>query len=233
MQPASSGAKESGGSSALKKWGPIGAIVAVVAIVAIIVVSSGGGDDGDESAPDTTEATADDTATSAPPGATSEWEYPLSFDQATELGIVDTIDWGSRCDVERGRLAVPDYFAPTCMAPFEGDNGGATGPGVTADEITIVHYMGPDSDPIINYITAAVKVDETNAQESETIEGFIEYYQTFYEFYGRTIKYIEYESTGLANDEVTARADAQRIVEDYEPFAVIGGPALTNAFADE
>ena len=233
MQPASSGAKESGGSSALKKWGPIGAIVAVVAVVAIIVVSSGGGDDGDESAPDTTEATADDSATSAPPGATSGWEYPLSFDQATELGIVDTIDWGSRCDVERGRLAVPDYFAPTCMAPFEGDNGGATGPGVTADEITIVHYMGPDSDPIINYITAAVKVDETNAQESETIEGFIEYYQTFYEFYGRTIKYIEYESTGLANDEVTARADAQRIVEDYKPFAVIGGPALTNAFADE
>jgi len=78
-----------------------------------------------------------------------------------------------------------------------------------------------------------VKVDETNAQESETIEGFIEYFHTYYEFYGRTIKYVAYESSGLANDEVTARADAQRIVEDYKPFAVIGGPALTNAFADE
>jgi hypothetical protein len=51
--------------------------------------------------------------------------------------------------------------------------------------------------------------------------------------YGRKIKYVSYESTGLANDEVTARADAQRIVEEYKPFAVVGGPALTNAFADE
>lgn len=232
MQPASSGATGSGGSSSLKKWGPIGAIVAVIVIVVAVVLSSGGGDSGGDAEPAGTEAPSDSTPTSEPSG-TSDWEYPLSIDEATELGIVDTIDWGSRCDVERGALAVPDYFAPTCMAPFEGDNGGETGPGVTAEEITIVHYMGPDSDPIINYITSAVKVDETNAQESETIEGFIEYFQTYYEFYGRTIKYVAYESTGLANDEVTARADAQRIVEDYAPFAVIGGPALTNAFADE
>lgn len=232
MQPASSGATGSGGSSSLKKWGPIGAIVAVVAVVAVIVLSSGGGDSDEKSDVVTTEAPSDSTATSEPSGST-EWQYPLSIDEATELGITDTIDWGSRCDTERGALAVPDYFAPTCMAPFEGDNGGVTGPGVTADEITIVHYMGPDTDPIINYITAAVKVDETNAQESETIEGFIEYFQTYYEFYGRKIKYVAYESTGLANDEVTARADAQRIVEDYAPFAVIGGPALTNAFGDE
>lgn len=232
MQPASSGGTRSGGSSSLKKWGPIGAIVAVIVIVVVVVLSSGGGDSDDEAEPAGTEAPSDSVATSEPAGST-DWEYPLSIDEATELGIADTIDWGSRCDVDRGALAVPDNFAPTCMAPFEGDNGGATGPGVTAEEITIVHYMGPDSDPIINYITAAVKVDETNAQESETIEGFIEYFQTYYEFYGRTIKYVAYESTGLANDEVTARADAQRIVEDYKPFAVIGGPALTNAFADE
>lgn len=232
MQPASSGASGSGGSSSLKKWGPIGAIVAVVAIVAAIVISSGG-DDSQESAPDVTNATSDSTVVTEPADESGDWEYPLSIDDATELGIADTIDWGDRCDVERGTLAVPDYFAPTCMAPFEGDNGGETGPGVTGDEITIVHYMGPDSDPIINYITAAVKVDDTNAQESETIEGFIDYFQTYYEFYGRTIKYVAYESVGLANDEVTARADAQRIVEDYKPFAVIGGPALTNAFADE
>lgn len=226
MQPASNDTAGSGGPSSLKKWGPIGAIVVIVAIILGVVLSSGGGGSNDDVVGDVTEAP------SEPSGAT-DWEYPLSIDEAIELGIVDTIDWGSRCDVERGALAIPDYFAPACMAPFEGDNGGATGQGVTAEEITIVHYMGPDDDPIINYITAAVKVDETNAQESETIEGFIEYYHNFYEFYGRKIKYVEYVSTGLANDEVTARADAQRIVEDYKPFAVIGGPALTNAFADE
>jgi len=199
MQPASSGETRSGGSSSLKKWGPIGAIVAVIVIVVAVVLSSGGGDSDDEAEPAGTEAPSDSVPTSEPSGST-DWEYPLSIDEATELGIADTVDWGSRCDVERGALAVPDYFAPTCMAPFEGDNGGETGPGVTAEEITIVHYMGPDSDPIINYITSAVKVDETNAQESETIEGFIEYFHTYYEFYGRTIKYVAYESSGLAND---------------------------------
>ncbi len=37
---------------------------------------------------------------------------------------------------------MPDFFAADCYAPFTGDNGGATSPGVTADEITIVVYLG-------------------------------------------------------------------------------------------
>ena len=58
-------------------------------------------------------------------------------------------------------------------------------------------------------------------------------FEQFYELYGRTIELETYVSTGLANDEVTARADAVRIAEDFEPFAVLGGPALTDALADE
>ena len=234
MQPASSAG---GGSSSLRKWGPLIAIVVVAAVVAVVVLAGGGGGDdeaADTSAPAATEAPIDSAAPSTDGGGgTAEWTYPLSFPQAEDLGIVDTIEWGDRCDVDRGRLKVTDYFAPFCMAPFSGDNGGATDQGVTADEITIVQYMGPDSDPIINYITDAIKVDDTNAQEQEVITRFMEYFQTYYEFYGRSINYVVYESTGLSNDEVTARADAQRIVEEYQPFAVIGGPALTNAFGDE
>jgi len=239
MQPASSSANTgSGGSKSLKKWGPIGALIAIIVIVVAVVVSSGGGDEvttdsspASSDAPESSEAPSDSTA-----GGADTWEYPLSYDQAKATlsdEAFSAIDWGARCDTEKGTIAVPDYFAPACMAPFTGDNGGATATGVTADEITIVHYQGPDNDPIINYITSAVKVDETNAQENATIEGFIKYFETYYELYGRKIKYVSYESTGLANDEVTARADAQRIVEEYKPFAVVGGPALTNAFADE
>ena len=32
---------------------------------------------------------------------------------------------------------------------------------------------------------------------------------------------------------MAARADAAQIAEQYKPFAVLGGPALTSAFADE
>jgi len=198
----------------------------------------GGGDEATtDSSPASSDApTGSEAPTDSTAGGADTWDFPLSYAQAKETlseEAFNAIDWGARCDTELGTIAVPDYFAPPCMAPFTGDNGGATATGVTADEITIVHYQGPDNDPIINYITSAVKVDETNAQENATIEGFIKYFETYYELYGRKIKYVSYESTGLANDEVTARADAQRIVEEYKPFAVVGGPALTNAFADE
>jgi hypothetical protein len=209
-----------------------------VVIVVAVVVSSGGGDEATtDSSPASSDApTGSEAPTDSTAGGADTWDFPLSYAQAKETlseEAFNAIDWGTRCDAEKGTIAVPDYFAPACMAPFTGDNGGATATGVTADEITIVHYQGPDNDPIINYITSAVKVDETNAQENATIEGFIKYFETYYELYGRKIKYVSYESTGLANDEVTARADAQRIVEEYKPFAVVGGPALTNAFADE
>ncbi|MEN9802392.1 MAG: hypothetical protein RLZ37_1517, partial [Actinomycetota bacterium] len=145
MQPASSTSPGAKSSSSLKKWGPIAAIVAVVAVVVIVIATSGGGDSGDGDAVTPGDSTAD---TSAPESTgDGSWSYPLSYPQAEEMGIEDTIEWGERCDTERGRLAVVDFFAPFCMAPFEGDNGGATSTGVTAETITIVHYQGPDNDP--------------------------------------------------------------------------------------
>jgi len=237
MQPASSGGG-GGSSGALKKWGPLVAIIAVVAVVIVVIASGGGGDDDSSSttAPVATTAptdTVESSDTSDGGDGTSSWTYPLSYPEAEELGVEGDIDWGDRCDTSVGRIAVIDYFAPFCMAPFDGDNGGATDQGVSADEITIVHYMGPDNDPIINYITDAIAVDDTNAQEKEVVADFVEYFERYYEFYGRSINLVTYESSGLASDAVTARADAQRIVEEYSPFAVIGGPSLTNAFGDE
>ena len=237
MQPASSGGG-GGSSGALKKWGPLVAIIAVVAVVIVVIASGGGGDDDSSSttAPVATTAPTDTTESPDSSGGgdgSPSWTYPLSYPQAEELGVEGDIDWGDRCDTSVGRIAVTDYFAPFCMAPFDGDNGGATDQGVSADEITIVHYMGPDNDPIINYITDAIAVDDTNAQEKEVVADFVEYFERYYEFYGRSINLVTYESSGLASDAVTARADAQRIVEEYSPFAVIGGPALTNAFGDE
>jgi hypothetical protein len=157
----------------------------------------------------------------------------MSFSQAKKLGLDGTIDWGARCDTTTGRIKVPDYFAPECFAPFKGDNGGATTPGVTGTEITVVMYQGQSGDPIIAYISDAVHVDDTNAQQFATTKELFRYFETYYETYGRKIKLISYEGTGIANDEVAARADAAAIAEKYKPFIVLGGPALTSAFADE
>ncbi len=248
MQPAQA---EGGGSSSnnLKKWGPIGAIVLVVAAVVGIVLVTGGDDDGGDAAVDTTtavteapEATDAPDSTDAPDettpastepdgGGGGEITFPLSFSQAQEQGI--DVAWDERCDTETGNLAVKWFFAPECYAPFDGDNGGDTTRGVTADAIKVVQYQGPDDDPIINYLSDAVSVDDTNAESEQTARDMLGMFEQFYEFYGRTIELETYVSTGLASDPVAARADAVRIAEDYEPFVVLGGPALTNAFADE
>ena len=155
----------------------------------------------------------------------------LSFSDAEAAGI--DVEWGERCDTTTGRLAVVDYFASECYAPFTGDNGGETEQGVTGSTVKIVLYQGPEDDFIIRYITDALSIDETNEQEAATVQGMIDYFEAYYETYGRSVELIPYESSGIANDEVAARADAVRIAEDIQPFMVWNGPAFTNAFADE
>jgi len=227
-------------SSSLRRWLPLGA-AAVAALVVAALVVSGGGDDGagtdttTSAPPATTAPTTTSNGTGAPTTdapAADELVFPLSFEAAVEQGL--EVTWNERCDTDRGVLAVPDFFASSCYAPFDDrDNGGATDQGVTADGITVVYYLGLENDPIIDYITDALAVDESNEAVFDTLSVLDEYYATYYETYGRRVNLIRFDGTGLANDAVAARADAVRIAEEYEPFMVLGGPALTNAFADE
>ena len=244
MQPASASGASGGGGRSLKKWGPIAGVVAVVAIGAGVMVATGGDD---EESSDTTVATAPDTTapmggdttvpgtdTTVPTtGGDLTINYPLSYADAVDQGIADQIDWGDTCDTSTGRLAVPDYFAPECFAFVGDDNGGATSTGVTAEEITVVYYEAAEGDPVISYITDAIAVDDTNQDQFDTMAGFVDYYETYYQLYGRKVNLVTFEGTGSSSDAVAARADAAAIAEEHKPFAVLGGPALTNAFADE
>jgi hypothetical protein len=247
MQPASSTGADR--SRQLRRWGPVAGVVVLVAVVLGLVLITRDSDDSTSpttvsAAPSSTAAAATSVASTdsttpssetAPAGTTAPADvtFPLSFAQATEQGLADSIDWGTRCDTSTGRLAVPDFFAQPCFAPFTGDNGGATAPGVTGDEITIVYYEGQETDPIIAYITDAVKVDDTNGDQFATMKELVRYYETYFELYGRKVNLVTFEGTGNAIDEVAARADAAQIALQYKPFAVFGGPALTSAFADE
>ena len=203
MQPAQA---EGGGSSSssLKKWGPIGAIVLVVAAVVGLVVVSGGDDDSESSTTDATTPATEPPGTDAPteettPGDTepdttdapdggggAEIAYPLSFSQAEEQGV--EVAWDERCDTTTGNLAIQWFFAPECYAPFGGDNGGDTTRGVTADTIKIVQYQGPDDDPIINYLSDEVSVDDTTAESEQTARDMLGMFERFYELYGRSIE---------------------------------------------
>ena len=215
-----SDAPQNGWSRMLRRYGPvIGGAVVIAVVVVIIVVVSGDGDD---------------EAATAGGESTSDGELPdgvLPFSVAEEQGI--EVDWPDTCDTETGTIASIDFFAPECYAPFEGDNGGVTAPGVTEDSITIVRYLAPDVDPVLDYITSAIANDDTNADAEATVEGFREYHEAYYETYGRSVDLIFYTATGPSDAEVAARADAVEIAEEFDPFMVWGGPILTNAFAEE
>ena len=191
--------------------------------------------DGDAPTTDGESGTTPDTETpGSDPDTPVESPLPdgvMSFTVAEELGL--DVDFGERCDPETGRVKVQTFFATECYAPFEGDNGGATARGVTEDTIRIVQWVSQEQDPILEFITSAILNDDTNAEDEETLRGMIEYYETYYETYGRSVELIVVEGSGAITDAAAARADAVRIDEELDPFMVWGGPSLTNAFAEE
>jgi hypothetical protein len=119
-------AKKSGTGRALKRYGPI--VLVVVLIAAAVAIFGGGGDDNKDNA-------------SSETGSSSEEELirsgPMTPAKAELEGKTD-IDWGPNCDTKTGRIKLKSVYAPPCVEPFTGDNGGATSPGVTADSVKIV-----------------------------------------------------------------------------------------------
>lgn len=227
MMPSSSSPSDGGGprSSALRRWGPVVAIVAVIAIVGGLVIA-GGGDDEDDTATGGTEPAGGSTTT----GGTGAVEGAISFSQAEEEGL--DVTFPDTCDEETGRIAMPYYFAPECFADVD-DNGGATDVGVTGDTIKIVVYVAPEQDAVLDFITAAIANDDTNAQVKETITGYTQLFNDLYQTYGRTVELEFLDGSGQSTDEVAARADAVRAVEEMGAFAVWGTPVLTSAWTEE
>lgn len=155
----------------------------------------------------------------------------VPWDLAVQRGTTDTVSWGPRCDRATGKLALPVLAGP-CFAPYTGDNGGATAAGVTADSVRIVAYTANPDDASAQLISGAVPGAIRQGANFDTQERYVRLLSAYFERYGRTIDLIEFVGTGQISDPVSAVADAETIARDLTPFAVIGGPQLTNAFAD-
>lgn len=196
-------------------WPILAVVVVIAAALGIGAIVGGGGDDEPES--DAASTTGDGT----PPAL-------AAFPDEDPLDAPD-------CDRETGRLAVPNVYAPNCVPIWEEgrDNGGATANGVTEDEVTIVFY-NPQDDPTVTAITNDVLGDPPTDEElSADRQQIVEAFDHLYETYGRTVKLVQVEASGSASDDAAARSDAIKIADDIGAFAVVGGPAQTNAYAEE
>jgi hypothetical protein len=216
MATANNGGSNGGAGRMLKRYGPI-ALVVVIIVGVIAFVGSRGDDDDDVS------------ATGSGDGDSS---LPVTFQEAEADGSVDEIDWGEGCDTELGRLKIPIVDAAPCIEPWEdGDNGGATAQGVTADEIVIALYKG-QPDPLQQAIVEGAGADTDPEDVNQTAREYLAMFEDVYETYGRTLRVETIEASGGPADSTAALADAQKVI-DLQPFAAVGGPAQTPAYWQE
>ncbi len=208
------------GSEATKRRGwqrywPVAAgVIVVAAALGVGALTGGGGDD---------EPAGGSAARSGEPPALAHFEGDDPLDAPD-------------CDPATGRLAVPAVYAPQCVPlwPDDRDNGGATAPGVTGDEIVVAFY-DPQPSATAEALTQEIAGEAmpTDEEAEQYRQMIVEMYDDLYETYGRTVRLVTVEASGGAADDAAARADAIRIADDIGAFAAIGGPSQTNAYADE
>jgi len=205
----------------LIRYGPIAVVVVLIA-AAVLVFGGGGGDDDDQSGSATINTDEEALIRSGP-----------MTPQKAELEGQD-VDFGPRCDTTTGRIMLVSVYAPPCVEPFTGDNGGETAQGVTGDTVKIVYYRpDPALDPLLAATVEGAGADVDPTSADRTIEGYADLYNKVFETYGRKVDVEIYVGTGAGTDQTAAKSDAIAIAEK-NPFMVIGGPAQSSAvFAGE
>ena len=104
---------------------------------------------------------------------------------------------------------------------------------MTGDTITVVVYIAPDTDPILDFITAAISNDDTGAQAKQTYQDYTDMMNALYQTYGRKVVLKFLDASGTSDNGTAARADAVKAVEELGAFAVWGGPVLAPAWTEE
>jgi hypothetical protein len=133
-------------------------------------------------------------------------------------------------------VKLPTIHAPPCVEPFTGaaakGNGGATGPGVTADTITIAVYKAADDD-IASSIIKGAGAKDTDEHVAATQQGLVDLWAEVTETYGRKVRLVTVHASGPGDDDTAARADAIKVATDVKPFIAWGGPSQSSAYGAE
>jgi hypothetical protein len=202
---------------ALWGYGPLAIGAAVVAAMVVAVPSR---------IPDEIASAGDIAAREVPDGQTaSGWG----------TSVVPCADRDEQVD---SGYSPPCYeFAGENDDANDGDNGGATAPGVTGDEITVSYRL--TSDPNVLALLArltGMTIEEDNDDLIRTAQGLIEYFNRSYQFYGRRLVLQGYEGRGSLLSELfgggqeAATNDALRVVDEIGAFADVS--ALSQPYAD-
>ncbi|HYD10645.1 MAG TPA: hypothetical protein VEA78_11120 [Acidimicrobiales bacterium] len=153
-------------------------------------------------------------------------------------GASPTSDVAAAGDVAhcaQGRQTDVLYSAPPCVPRFEGDNGGATYKGVTANEIRVVAFEC-QTDEQVGALLAAQGMVSTGEQRDEILQAVVQFVNERYETYGRTVvlERIVGDCPTTPPDPVRSRQAALEVAKT-EPafvFANGGGVEAVEVFAE-
>ncbi len=117
------------------------------------------------------------------------------------------------------------YWAPPCVPGTIGatgvDNGGATYPGVTGDEVTLVDYVS-DFGAEVNAIQQAQGGLVTYSDAQTLDKAWETFINEHYVFYGRHVKIVTYQGTcqSVPPNYSCLIPEMDSIVNTYHPYAV-------------
>jgi hypothetical protein len=205
--------------SPLVRYAPFIVIVVVIAIVAVALALSN----------------KNDKKTAITPGSkvTPASDVPIQYQAAQKVGTLAKYTWQDHCDSATGRVAMPVLSPAPCVPKYEGTNGGAiAAPEVTADTIRIGYYLSKP-DPVTDGLLKATGTYDTPAKVEATIKDYVQLFENQYQLWGRKIQLVKIQGTGAGDDEVAAKADADKAAKQLHVFAVIGGPIQAQSFSSE
>ncbi|MDQ1383177.1 MAG: hypothetical protein QOG65_556, partial [Actinomycetota bacterium] len=216
MQPTTSRRRR----SPLVRYAPLIAVVVVVAIVAIALAVSSGSDK-------------KPAVATGGGGTTPASDVPIQYAAAKQAGTLANYTWQDHCDTTTGLVSIPILNPAPCV-PKDGGSAptAISPPAVTADTIRIGYYISKP-DPVQDGLLKAAGAYDPPANVEQTYKDYAQMFASQYQLWGRKIQMVKVQGTGLATDEVAAKADADKAAKQLHLFAVMGGPAQAESFAAE
>ena len=140
----------------------------------------------------------------------------------------------SHCKGDRQYDPAIDFYAPPCVPKFEGDNGGDTYRGVTAETIKIVDYAGKGSDAVDTILKAQGAYVELSQRQAYN-EAVMKFINENYELYGRKleIKIVQGNCNTIPPDNACLRSEMRQIAEDEQPLWFKWNASLSSETYDE
>ena len=126
------------------------------------------------------------------------------------------------CDPNTGRVEIPTLYAPSCVPPYSGNNGGATYNGVSGNSITVAVPLSSDQAQA-QAVAAAANDNDTDAQVRQVAQDYVTEFEHHVQTYGRQVKLVYFTSNYNSNDSTDAQnsecqADATYVAKTLHAF---------------